>query len=307
MIKLKSLLSEVVNMAPVIDHNGEETFELLGSPSQLRKWGGDATSHSKRPLGNWQSDNAHDVMTHSGGVKVYSICNGTVSRVSGQSGRRRCGSKQKPVCAGYNITVKSSDDGNEFFYTHLQSYIVRNGQSIAKGQLIGEVGDWEDMDDKSWYPHVHIGVKTGDLTDYVYKGSGKQGTRVLLTPGNPYDSSINADDTESTTPLEYETEMSDSDLAEKLPVTIVSRRSNKNDIKLVQDALVRLGYDLGTYGPKSNGVDGDYGSATRSGVKQFQKDAFPDSQSDWDGVYGPNTARKMKEKLNPRTSKEIHW
>lgn len=39
------------------------------------------------------------------------------------------------------------------------------------------------------------------------------------------------------------------------------------DVKDMQDALIKLGYDLGSYG-----ADGDFGSDTQKAVKQFQKD-----------------------------------
>lgn len=36
-----------------------------------------------------------------------------------------------------------------------------------------------------------------------------------------------------------------------------------------QEALVILGFDLGTYGPAGNGVDGDWGNASRQGLRDF--------------------------------------
>lgn len=38
------------------------------------------------------------------------------------------------------------------------------------------------------------------------------------------------------------------------------------DVKQLQEALINLGYDLG-----KNGADGDFGSATYSAVRAFQK------------------------------------
>ncbi len=43
-------------------------------------------------------------------------------------------------------------------------------------------------------------------------------------------------------------------------------------VKQVQSALVKAGYNLGTYGPNSDGIDGDYGNASRSAVQKFQAD-----------------------------------
>ena len=43
-------------------------------------------------------------------------------------------------------------------------------------------------------------------------------------------------------------------------------------VKILQQALVDRGYDLGTYGPAKDGVDGKYGDKTRAAVKAFKRD-----------------------------------
>ena len=53
-----------------------------------------------------------------------------------------------------------------------------------------------------------------------------------------------------------------------------------DDIKDLQTLLLRLGYALPKYG-----ADGDFGSETRSALKQFQKAA----RIEVDGVYGENS------------------
>ena len=40
----------------------------------------------------------------------------------------------------------------------------------------------------------------------------------------------------------------------------------KSKIESVQQALVDLGYDLGNYGPKEDGVDGNFGDKTKAAV-----------------------------------------
>lgn len=52
------------------------------------------------------------------------------------------------------------------------------------------------------------------------------------------------------------------------------------DVKILQEYLITLGYDLGRWG-----ADGDYGDATELAVIAFQKDAKIDA----DGDYGPIT------------------
>ena len=61
--------------------------------------------------------------------------------------------------------------------------------------------------------------------------------------------------------------------------------SKGDDVTELQRILVGLGYDLGTYGPDGNGVDGDYGAATEKAVRKFQST----QQIMIDGVYGNTT------------------
>ena len=44
-------------------------------------------------------------------------------------------------------------------------------------------------------------------------------------------------------------------------------------------------------------VDGSYGSLTKNAVISFQKKAFPNNSSEWDGVYGTKTSKKLAEYL----------
>lgn len=69
---------------------------------------------------------------------------------------------------------------------------------------------------------------------------------------------------------------------EPLPATYPTlRKGDKgDDIKYVQASLITLGYDCGSYG-----VDGDFGSATLTAVKAFQKD----NKLVVDGIIGIKT------------------
>ena len=61
-------------------------------------------------------------------------------------------------------------------------------------------------------------------------------------------------------------------------------------VTAVQQALVDLGYDLGDYGSKGDGVDGDFGSATKNAVIKFQTDKGISPNK---GVVGPKTAAAL--------------
>ena len=64
------------------------------------------------------------------------------------------------------------------------------------------------------------------------------------------------------------------------------------EIKALQNALVRLGYDLGTGGVFRNGVDGEFGPTTENAVMQFQTDRGY-SGPNVDGVVGTTTLNEM--------------
>jgi hypothetical protein len=66
----------------------------------------------------------------------------------------------------------------------------------------------------------------------------------------------------------------------------LKRGTKGEDVKLLQQALVQLGYD-----PK--GVDGSFGPGCEAAIKQFQKD----NKLEVDGIAGPNTHRLLNANL----------
>ncbi len=64
-------------------------------------------------------------------------------------------------------------------------------------------------------------------------------------------------------------------------------------IRMLQEDLVLLGYDLGTTGPNKDGVDGIFGTITEAAVKTFQQ-AQGFTGSEVDGVFGQETEEKME-------------
>jgi hypothetical protein len=70
---------------------------------------------------------------------------------------------------------------------------------------------------------------------------------------------------------------------------IISKGDEGADVKVMQNALISLGYDLGTYG-----ADGDFGSKTATALKAFQKEHGLEA----DGEYGPKSHEAMMAALD---------
>lgn len=107
------------------------------------------------------------------------------------------------------------------------------------------------------------GSKYEDKPDYLGKGdilitktSGH--TVVVLNNGSKYEGTV---------------EVKPYELGERL----IKKGDEGADVKLMQQYLLQLGYDLGSYG-----ADGDFGSATEKALKAFQKD----QKLEADGEYG---------------------
>ncbi len=73
--------------------------------------------------------------------------------------------------------------------------------------------------------------------------------------------------------------------AYKLGERTLRKGDKGDDVAELQAALASLGYELGTYGPQRDGIDGDYGSKTVAAVKAFQQAAGLTV----DGIYGPKS------------------
>ena len=69
------------------------------------------------------------------------------------------------------------------------------------------------------------------------------------------------------------------------------------EVKALQEALMALGYDLGTTGVYRDGVDGDFGLKTEDAVMQFQLDRGFNS-ANVDGIVGEGTHKELMRALS---------
>lgn len=118
------------------------------------KPGGGPEAHGTRALGNWQSDNAYDVMGKAGDP-VFAYTSGVVTKISGQPGG-------DPGFAGYGITVRTPK--GDLFYKHLGTARVRVGDRINPRTLLGT------LDAKTaGGPHLHLGAQNRGFLDNLYR------------------------------------------------------------------------------------------------------------------------------------------
>lgn len=124
--------------------------------------GGGVSDHHARPLGNWQSDDAYDLM----GKKdqpIYSLVSGKVTRVTGTPNKGG-------GTTGYGVYV-TTDQGVEFWFKHLGSHAVKPGQRLKVGQLIGRLDNTVNGG-----PHLHLASRNRGALDALakaYAGGGK--------------------------------------------------------------------------------------------------------------------------------------
>lgn len=69
--------------------------------------------------------------------------------------------KMRTVNLGGTVTYLYGDDGNKYYYAHLNGYPdgLRDGQRVERGQAIGFVGNSGNAEGTS--PHVHFEIRPG--------------------------------------------------------------------------------------------------------------------------------------------------
>lgn len=80
-------------------------------------------------------------------------------------------------------------------------------------------------------------------------------------------------------------------------VHVLAKGDEGSKVKTLQENLIKLGYDLGSYG-----ADGDFGSATQKAVKKFQKDRGLTQ----DGIVGPQTYAQLEAAVKELENKALY-
>ena len=126
----------------------------------------------------WQSANAWDIKA-SIGTPVYAVVGGTVKTYTdyGPTPIKKDGK----TLFGAGFTVDSDGGLPDVYYTHLKDVTVKQGSKVECGQLLGYVMDFPGSD----YDHLHIGVETGHIRQYLNDNGTLKCGGGKITPFTP--------------------------------------------------------------------------------------------------------------------------
>ena len=138
-------------------------------------------------------------------------------------------------------------------------------------------------EEKDRYTHIGLYIGNGNVIEAASTEKGVIMSSVSATKWNRWGEmkKVEFTDAEPAEPVQPE------DPAQAMPT--VRRGDKGNTVKLLQEALLRLGYPLPKYG-----ADGDFGKETETAVKAFQQDNGLAA----DGVAGKKTWEAL-EKAKP--------
>ena len=108
----------------------------------------------------WQSSNAWDIKADVG-APVYALADG-VAQTFSDYGKNVTKTQGKKLY-GQSFTVKSDNGLPSIYYTHLEGSPVTKGSKIQCGQFLGYIMDFPN----SSYDHVHIGVESGNIRQFL--------------------------------------------------------------------------------------------------------------------------------------------
>lgn len=260
----------------------KEKTENIGGTFKTDLENGPA-NHSKRALGNWQSDNAWDIFSPPGTV-VNSYTDGTVISI-------RDTGKNSGKIFGTQVTINGENEYPDIFYTHLKNVKLQKGDTVKVGDYIGEISEWIGHEGSE---HVHIGLPKGrhlrELLDNSYKifNGRKDSDKSEKKSENPIKDKIVSD----IKSLLKTSEFNDVDRKE-LKNNLIGITKGKNNAMKDFFELIKLNKDIEKvdgdgssdknietlqkslkflgFLPVGATIDGKFNEDTENGVKQFQR------------------------------------
>jgi hypothetical protein len=152
---ISRLFEEIESSKNSINEILSGSDELFGgAPVRIPRDGGHAGQSG------WASGNAWDI---AGGVgtPVYAIAPGQATTYTdyGDKVIARDGKK----LFGQSFTVQSYDGLPSVYYTHLKGSPIRKGSEVSCGEFLGFIMDFPG----SSYDHVHIGIESGSIKQFL--------------------------------------------------------------------------------------------------------------------------------------------
>ncbi len=231
-----------------------------------------------------RGDTKHQKRGGHGGVDIFApIGTPLVSCVNGKIvkiGKTKVG--------GNRVTIRDSR-GLNYYYAHMDKLqpSLKRGDLVSTGEFIGTVGDSGSA--KGTHPHLHFsiydkrGYKRGNIDPWPFLSSQLDNINTIETLPTDIEGL-----TLDLSTLPKDIKISDI-LDNKDNRELITRGSHGESVEEFQKILKDLGYDLGEFGPKGDGVDGKFGRMTKDAIKSFQKD----HGLKVDGIIGINTATAL--------------
>jgi murein DD-endopeptidase MepM/ murein hydrolase activator NlpD len=102
----------------------------------------------------WGASRGGGIRKHKGidihakkGTPVVAVCDGVIVE------------RANTVIGGKTLWLKSSEHGWKAYYAHLDKQLVKKGQRVKKGQVIGTLGNTGNA--RTTPPHLHYGIAGG--------------------------------------------------------------------------------------------------------------------------------------------------
>ncbi len=99
----------------------------------------------------WGASRGGGIRKHKGidihaakGTPVVAVCDGVITE------------RDHTIIGGKTLWLKSSDHGWTAYYAHLDKQLVKQGQYVKKGQVIGTLGNTGNA--RTTPPHLHYGI-----------------------------------------------------------------------------------------------------------------------------------------------------
>lgn len=122
---------------------------LIGFPGQ--------GTHSYTYLpNNWQSDRAVDIHIAEG-TQVLAAATGVICATCGFGPL----DNEDPRFAGQRFTLTFADGSDQAYYAHLKKIVVKRGQAVKAGDLLGYSGSANGV------PHLHWALRHGDPVSFL--------------------------------------------------------------------------------------------------------------------------------------------